>query len=166
MLRSVSLAAGLAAATLFAVGAHADARAAPDPSPAVQAAMARGDALFEQGKHTAARKAYQKAAEISRDEGDLPEKPLRRLANAHYFQKDYRKAASVLDALAREAATYGDLRVEAEAIVDAAWLYGKVGDRQKVNQRLARVERLLESPYLPEDVKQTIQQHRLPDSEA
>lgn len=164
MLRSVSLAAGLAAATLLAVGAHADARA--DPSPAVQAAMARGDALFEQGKHTAARQAYQKAAEISRDEGDLPEKPLRRLANAHYFQRDYRKAASVLDALAREAATYGDLRVEAEAIVDAAWLYGKVGDRQRVNQRLARVERLLESPYLPENVKQTIQQHRLPDSEA
>ncbi|MGH7545311.1 MAG: hypothetical protein ACREKI_03920 [Gemmatimonadota bacterium] len=166
MLRSVSLAAALAVATLFSAGAHADSRAAPDPSPAVQAAIARGDALLEQEKHTAARKAYRNAAAISREEGDLPETPLRRLANAHYFQKDYRQAAKVLDTLAREAAAYGDLRVEAEAIVDAAWLYGKVGDRQKVSQRLARVERLLESPYLPEDVKQAIQQHRLPASEA
>lgn len=166
MLRTVSLAAGLAAATLFAVGTHADARAAPDPSPAVQAEIDRGDALFEQGKHTAARKAYATAAEISREEGDLPEMPLRRLANAHYFQKDYRHAARVLDLLAREAASFGDLRAEAEAVVDAAWLYGKVGDRQRVFQRLARVDRLLRSPYLPQDVKQAILQHRLRDSEA
>lgn len=166
MLRSISWTAVLAVATLFAAGTHADARAVPDPSPAVQAAIARGDALFEQGKAVAARKAYRRAAEISRNEGDLAEKPMRRLANAYYFEKDYRRAARILDALAREAASFGDLRVQAEAIVDAAWLYGKTGDRQKVSQRLASVERLLESPYLPDAVKQTILHLRLPASEA
>lgn len=170
MLRSTSWTAALVVAIVFLSVGYAEARAAPpplpDPSPAVQAALDRGDALLEQGELKRARSAYREAATISRTEGALPEEPLRRLANAFYFDRDYRWAAKTLDQLAREAATAGDLRVEAQAAIDAAWLYGKLGARREMVQRLARVERLLQSPLVPDEVKKTISEHRLPEGKA
>ena len=157
----------LAIAALLAAGRSAELGAAPpapDPSPEVKAQIERGDLLFEEGRRIAARRAYQKAAEIAREEGALPEPAVRRLANAHYFDGQFRRAAKALDRLADEAALHGDLPVQAWALADAAWLYGRAGDETSVKIRLEAVERLLASPYMPEAVRDRIAKTRLGES--
>lgn len=168
MLRLTQPSIVLAFAGLLAGPTVADAKAAPfagpnDPHPEVQAQMERGDDLFAQRKFSAARRAYDKAAEIARAEGLLPDKPLRRLANVYYFEGRFKSAAKVLDELAEEAAAYGELPTQVLAVVDAAWLHGKLGSKREVDRRLARVERLLASPYMPEEVRDRITTFRLGD---
>lgn len=167
MARITRIAGVLAIAAVLAAGRSAELGAAPpgpDPSPDVKAQIERGDLLFEEGKRIAARKAYQKAIEIAREEGELPEEAVRRLANAYYFDGQFRRAAKALDRLAEEAALHGDLPVQAWALADAAWLYGRAGDEASVKTRLEAVERLLASPYMPEAVRDRIEETRLGES--
>ncbi len=147
---------GFAGAWLL-VGLHAAAALADppvrDPNPEVLAQILRGDELFAENRLGKAKQAYETAAELARADGALPVKSLRRLANAYYFEGRFRSAAKVLDELAEEAATFGDLPAQAWALVDAAWLWGKMGSEREVNQRLEKVERLIASPYMPEEVR-------------
>ena len=48
-----------------------------------------------------------------------------------------------------EAARIGDLAVEALAIFNSAWLNGKAGRKSETSARVARLEILLRSPYMP-----------------
>jgi hypothetical protein len=88
---------------------------------------------------------------------------LRRIANSHYYEGHYQSAAHTLEKLAKEAAEYGDLVTEAWAIADAAWVAGKAGDKLDVDRRVARLERLLGSDYIPAEVKAEIRAKRLGD---
>ena len=55
----------------------------------------------------------------------------------------------MLDQLSDEAARVGDLEVEALSIYYAAWLHGKAGRKTEAAARVARLEGLLRSQYLP-----------------
>ncbi len=54
-----------------------------------------------------------------------------------------------MDRLTDEAALVGDLEVEALSIYYAAWLDGKAGRSAEVAARVARLEGLLRSQYIP-----------------
>lgn len=134
----------------------------PDITPPdVQAWIDRGDELIAERRFSAARDAYEDAADLVREAGQLPTDVVRRIANAYYYEGRLKSAARTLDNLAQEAATFGDLPVQAWALADAAWLYGKVGAGLEVNRRLERLERLFTSPYLPDVVRLRILEFRL-----
>ncbi len=127
----------------------------------VQAHLDRGDALAAQGKFISARDAYEAAAEILRAEGQLPAKPLRRIANSYYYEARYQTAGSVLLDLADEAAEFGDVVTQVWATADAAWVAGVAGHEIDAERRLARLEKLLTSPYLPDAVRAEVINKRL-----
>jgi len=115
----------------------------------VQRHVGRGDELSNQLRFTAAAVEYRRAAEIARREGHLPSWTTWKLANAYFNGDNLTGAANALDQLANEAADVGDLPVQALAIFNAAWLHSKAGHRTETGTRVARLERLLRSPYMP-----------------
>jgi tetratricopeptide (TPR) repeat protein len=138
-----------------------DVSVAPDRD--IQAHLDRGDEFFYQGDLSAARKEYEAAAKMIRDSGQVPAKALHRIAYTQYYEGRYQTAGKTLEKLAKEAAAFGDLKTEAWALADAAWVAWKAGDTIDVQRRVARLERLLTSPYLPSDVKAEIKVKRLGD---
>ena len=122
-------------------------------SPAVSALVARGDSLTGLQRYTQAVQQYRQAARVARGEGHLPSLTLWHLASAHFYAGDPKTAARVLDELRVEAAEFGDLAVEAVALYDAAWLDGKAGRGREAGVKVASLEKLLRSPYMPTDVQ-------------
>ena len=140
--------------------------AAPDPavlpgiqasagelSPDVQLYMGRGDELSSHLRYDAAAREYARAADVARREGHLPSGTRWKLANAHYYNGNLVGAAAALDQLADEAGLVGDLEVEALALYYAAWLDGKTGRKTEMAARVARLEGLLRSRYMPVAVR-------------
>jgi hypothetical protein len=171
MKRCYMLTASLAGAALFALlpvsslsaqthGAAVVSSAA-HVSPEVQPYLDQGDALAAEGRYGAARREYRAAAELMRAEDKLPSRAIRRIANTYYFQDRYQTAGKLLLELADEAASYGDVRCQAWALADAAWVAGIAGDKIDVERRLVRLERLLASPYLPVTTREEIRNKRL-----
>jgi len=115
----------------------------------VQRHVGRGDELSGQLRFAAAAVQYRRAAEIARREGHLPSWTTWKLANAYFNGDNLIGAANALDQLATEAAVVGDLPVQALAIFNSAWLHSKAGHRTETGTRVARLERLLRSPYMP-----------------
>jgi tetratricopeptide (TPR) repeat protein len=118
-------------------------------TPQVQAHLRRGGEFTGREKYALAVRAYRRAVEIARAQGHLPSLSSWRWANAHYYEGDLASAARVLDALAGEAAQHGDLVVQARALYNAAWVHARLGRRAEAETRLARLARLLASPYMP-----------------
>ncbi|PYP98808.1 MAG: hypothetical protein DMD38_00140 [Gemmatimonadetes bacterium] len=118
-------------------------------SPDVQLYMGRGDELSNHLRYDAAAREYARAADVARREGHLPSGTRWKLANAHYYNGNLVGAAAALDKLADEAGLVGDLEVEALSIYYAAWLDGKAGHRPEMAARVARLEGLLRSRYMP-----------------
>lgn len=129
--------------------------------PDAEAYLSKAAELMAERRYSAARRAYNAAAELLRAEGILPVEPLRRIADAYYFEGRYQSAAATLDRLATEAATHGDLATEVWALADAAWVDGIAGHKIDMDRRLERLIRLLDSPYLPEQVRNEVQTKRL-----
>lgn len=118
-------------------------------SPEVQLYVGRGDELTSRLRYEAAAREYARAAEIARREGNLPSGTSWKLANALYYNGNLVGAAVALDQLANEAALVGDLEVEALSIYYAAWLDGKAGQKAEMALRVARLQGLLRSRYMP-----------------
>ena len=118
-------------------------------SPDVQLYMGRGDELSGHLRYDAAAREYARAADVARREGHLPSGTRWKLANAHYYNGNLAGAAAALDQLADEAGLVGDLEVEALSIYYAAWLDGKTGRKTEMAARVARLEGLLRSRYMP-----------------
>lgn len=129
----------------------------------IQIHLQRGDEFFTQGDLSAARKEYEAAAKLMREDNQIPAKAMHRIAYTQYYEGKYQTAGKTLETLAKEAAAFGDLKTEAWALADAAWVAWKAGDTLDVKRRLVRLERLLTSPYLPDGVKQEIKEKRLGD---
>lgn len=173
MTRATRLFALLAAAALLAVAATPDLRAAPAPNdtnvsaqmpdidPEIQTLLDRGDELGAEGNWGAARRHYKLAADLMRRQGLLPSKAMRRIANSYYYQDRYQSAGKILEQLAKEAAAYGELRCQAWALADAAWIAWIAGDKIDMDRRLVRLDRLLTSPYLPMEVRDEVVTKRL-----
>jgi hypothetical protein len=118
-------------------------------SPEVQLHVGRGDEWTSHLNYGAAARDYRKAANVARREGHLPSATTWKLATALYYDGNLVGAATVLDQLANEAALVGDLEVEALSIYYAAWLNGKAGLKVETAARVARLEGLLGSRYMP-----------------
>ena len=118
-------------------------------SPDVQRSIDRGDELTRRLRFDAAAGAYARAADVARGEGHLPSGTTWKVATAYYLNGDLVPAAAALDKLTDEAARVGDLEVEALSIYYAAWLDAKAGRKAEVAARVARLEGLLRSPYIP-----------------
>lgn len=126
-----------------------------------QSYMERGDEAFGDGRFAAARTHYQRAIDIIRGDGEFPSTALHRIAATYYFEGKHQTAAAQLDALAAEAATYGDIVTQVWAIADAAWILGKQGAKIDMENRLEKLRKLLRSPYLPYQVRSEIMSKRL-----
>jgi hypothetical protein len=118
-------------------------------SPEVQLYVGRGDELADRLRYDAAAREYARAADIARREGHLASGTTWKLATAHYYNGNLVGAAAALDQLTDEAARVGDLEVEALSIYYAAWLDGKAGRAPEMAARVARLEGLLGSQYMP-----------------
>ncbi len=131
-------------------------------------ASAQGDEWIANRDYGKARAEYQAAADILREDGEFPVIALRRIVDSYYFEGDYPRAIRVLDDLAEEAATHGDLATEAWALADAAWVMGRrcfardyrAGFKLEIQDRVDKLKELLESPYMPEDVRAEITANR------
>ena len=115
----------------------------------VQLYIDRGDDLSSRLRFDAAARQYGQAANVARREGHLPSGTSWKMANAQYFDGNLVGAAATLDKIANEAALVGDLEVEALAIYYAAWLDGKAGHKIETAARVAQLEGLLQSRYMP-----------------
>jgi len=138
----------------------------PTDDPIAQAHIVKGDELAAEGRYGSARGEYRKAVELQREQGVLPETALRRIAYTFYYEDRFQSAGGTMVDLAEEAATYGDIVAEVWALADAAWIAGVEGNKQVVDRHLAKVDKLLTSPYLPEDVKNQIRTTRLASIES
>lgn len=122
-------------------------------SAAVLRHVRRGDSLRSALRFVEAQQEYGRAAEIARGEGRLPSRSLWLLANAFYNDGNPVRAAAVMDQLTNEAARVGDLPVQALAMFNAAWLNSQAGRTREAGARVARLERLLQSPYMPAAIR-------------
>lgn len=118
-------------------------------SPDVQRYVSRADELSNRLSFDAAAKEYLRAADAARRAGSLPSLTRWKAASAYYNEDNFGAAASVLDQLTDEAAAVGDLEIEALAIYYSAWLHGKAGRKIEATARIARLETLLRSRYMP-----------------
>src|SRR5439155_25843862 len=118
-------------------------------SPEVQLYVGRGDELSGRLRYDAAVREYARAADVARREGHLASGTTWKLAMTHYSNDNLVGAAAALDNLANEAALVGYLEVEALSIYYAAWLDGKAGRSAELAARVARLEGLLGSQYMP-----------------
>jgi ATP/maltotriose-dependent transcriptional regulator MalT len=118
-------------------------------TPGVKVHVQRGDLLRSELRFTEAAVEYRRAADVARREGHLPSGTTWMLANAYFNDGNLLGAAAALDQLTADAARVGDLAVEALAIFNSAWLNGKAGHKSETAARVARLEILLRSPYMP-----------------
>lgn len=118
-------------------------------SPEVQRYVARGDEAISRLSYDVAAREYRRAAGAARHQGHLPSSTTWKLASALYHHGDLLGAAAALDQLTNEAALVGDLEVQALALYYAAWLGGKAGLKAETAARVARLEGLLSSRYMP-----------------
>jgi len=173
MKRTIRLAAFLATAVLFVPGSVAPLEGADPIRPEdptvlpemvqsrVSAYIMRGDQLAAEGKFAAARREYEQAAQIVREANKLPAHAVRRIANSFYYEERFQSAGKVLLDLADEAAEFGDVVTQVWATADAAWVAAAAGDKIDVEHRLASLEKLLTSPYLPDEVRAEVVSKRL-----
>jgi hypothetical protein len=115
----------------------------------VQSYIDRGDKLTSEVRFAAAAREYQRAADVARREGHLASGTSWKLATAYYNDDNLVAAAAAMDRLANDAAQVGDLEIEALSLYYAAWLGGKAGRQAETTARVARLESLLRSRYLP-----------------
>lgn len=108
-----------------------------------------GDLLTMNRQFDAARRVYTNAVNEARADNRLPLVELRRIANAYYFEGEYESARATLLELAEEAASAGAIDAQVWAIADAAWLANLSGAEQEFDRHLERVERLLDTHYVP-----------------
>jgi hypothetical protein len=97
------------------------------------------------------------AAELIRAEGGFPSLPLKKTADAYYFQGMYRSAIATLDKLAEEAAQVGDIVTQAWVQADAVWLFDmdcrqhlkseRPGRNLEMSQRATNLRLVLGSPF-------------------
>lgn len=173
-MKTVQLAALMTTAVLLVIAPVGEAQAADVPpggddptvlpelvESQVNPYIARGDQLAAEGKFGAARREYKSAAEIVREAGKLPAHAMRRIANSFYYEERFQSAGKVLLDLADEAASFGDVVTQVWATADAAWVAAAAGDKIDVERRVASLERLLDSPYLPDEVRSEVTSKRL-----
>lgn len=153
-LKTATHAVAVLAMTAFAL--VADGRIHAEPTARyVDSIVQEGDMLTRLGHFDAARAVYESAAETVRNEGQVPRRELRRIANAYYFEGSYGAASATLEQLADEARASNDSNVQALAIADAVWLSVLAGSSEETQLR-QQLRELSDSSVLSEGVRHAI----------
>jgi tetratricopeptide (TPR) repeat protein len=145
-----------AALAVTALALVADGRVRAEPTARdVASVLEQGDMLTRRGRFDAARAIYESAAEMVRSEGELPGRELRRIANAYYFEGQYREASATLEQLADEARALKNTNVQALAIADAVWMSVLAGSAEETQLR-QQLRELSDTSLLSEVVRDAI----------
>lgn len=123
----------------------------------VRAQLDNAHRLCEQGRFKEGRRAYAAIARLQRANNVLPDEALWNLANLYHGSGNLQRSAQVMDELAQAAELHGNPVVQAKALVEAAILYHTLGQRQEAAMRIERLQPLLSSPYLSNEVRTEIQ---------
>ena len=107
-----------------------------------------GDLLTMNGKFDLARREYAAAVNIAREQGIMPVEELRRIANSYYFEQNYTNAIAVLEGLAREAGSQGEVETQVWAYADAAWIAGLGEYHDMMGRYVEEIENLLDTHEL------------------
>ncbi len=142
------------AATTRAASVAASAAAVPMISNPEHIARAR--VALAKGEFDVARREFVTAAAIDRDEGKLATEATFGLAHVLYAQSYNREAATVLERLAAEASTAGDVDTEAKALLDAMWLNVEAKQRMQARADASRLRVLLKDKRLSNDTRKLV----------
>ena len=159
----VATTAVLVAAMPLALMGDRDAKEAAVVTAMVRSSVERGDELTADRQFSAAREAYLEAADLVRTQGKLPIEAIRRISNAYYFEGSYKEVAYTLDRLAEEAAASGDIEAQAYATADAALAASLGSSQADANWRIERLEQVLGSPELSDEVREEIREKFMTD---
>ncbi len=128
------------------------------------AAIAEANTLVEEGdrltagaRFDQARELYGAAADIARSGGVLPVEPVRRVANAFYFEGRYEEAAEVLKAFAAEASAWDDPVAQAWALADAAVLAGLADEKDDSVRHWDALRALIETSAFPDEARTEVE---------
>ena len=132
--------------------------AATDTTP--DRVLQRADSLRGRMRFADARQLYMAAAQRQDAERTKPCGALWSVAETYFAEGNFRRAASTLDLVAEKAARYGDPEVQARALLESAILYEKLGAKDQASTRLQRLDAVLTSPFIADDVRATISARR------
>ncbi|WP_373065030.1 hypothetical protein [Gemmatimonas sp.] len=118
--------------------------------------IARARVALAKGEYDVARREFVTAAAIDRDEGKLATEASFGLAHVLYAQSYNREAATVLERLAAEASTAGDVDTEAKALLDAMWLNVDAKQRMQARADASRLRVLLKDKRLSNDTRKLV----------
>ena len=173
-MRRIQIVAAVAAAAIAVVATPASAQraragsyvtyAAAPSAERDSAAAARAQELSQRADKrwhaydlSGARRDFQSAVEVLRARQLYAGPTLVSLANVTYTVDEPAKAARVLVDAAEEAAAFGDIAVQAQSLFEASVLYKEAGDHGQSMRLLDATRKLLQSAYLPQDVKAGIE---------
>jgi len=131
------------------------ARPAPD-SNRIQTVLIQADQAVISGKYGEARRLYRGLIQEQKEAEEYAGTALWRLATTQLYEGAHYEAALTLDALASEAARFGDPTMELKASFEGAVLWQKVKRQDMAGRNLERVKSLLKSPVISGDDKQAI----------
>ncbi len=126
-------------------------------SDVARARLDKADQLSEQGKFSAAAREYAAVARLQQAEHVIPGEALWKLAGIHHGRKQYLRAAGVVRELAMIAERYGDPTLQAQALLESAILYQRGRQPELARASIERLEPLLHSPSIPEEVRNSLQ---------
>ena len=162
MVAAVAVAASASPAAAQRIAAsptYASAPSAKRDSAAAKAQelSARADQRWHTYDLAGAKRDFQSAVEILRARQLYAGPTLVSLAHVTFATESPVRAAKVLVEAAEEAASYGDLALQASALFEASLLFEQAGDHGQAQRLLESTRRLLNSPYLPVEVKSSIE---------
>ena len=132
---------------------------AADPiTTTASARLARADELVQRGRIAQASREYIRVAKIQRAQNVLPSEALWKLAELYNtYERSPERTANVLASLAADAERFGDPQIEAKALLEATILYNKAGMQQKAHDCASRLDVLLTSPRVSDEVRREAQ---------
>jgi hypothetical protein len=120
------------------------------------AGMAEAERFEAAGRPADARRAYRRLISTELEAGDYPAEAMWRLANSYFASDDELGAARELDRLAEAASLFGDPATELRARFEAAALYSRNHEPERMAVHLQRVRALLKSPVIDERTRRSI----------
>ncbi len=123
----------------------------------VRMRLDKAQQLCEQGRWKEARREYASVAKFQRTHKVLADEALWNLANLYHGDRQILRAAQTMDALADEAELYGNPVVQAKALIESAILYQSLQMSDEASARIERLQPLLASPFVSDEVRGAIQ---------
>ena len=122
--------------------------------------LTRAQALHQRMRFADARREYMEAAKKLEAGSVMPCEALWSAAEMYYAEGNVTRAAQMLDLVAAKAATFGHPSMQARALLESAILFEQVGSASQSMTRLARLDAVLESTQVPDDVRTAIAARR------